>query len=302
MFNKLDINDKEIYEDIINKENFFSCEYSFSTLYMWRNEYRLIYTILNNIFIIKKYDSNYGFFFMEPLGEFDDYELIKLIYKLEEIRKKEENIWLLGDVTSNFKYRLERIFGEKLIIQEEKNNFDYIYSCKNLIELRGKVYRNKRNKINQFKNTYNFTFSVIKENLNKEKISEYNSFLEKWLNEHSEENKSKSLECEISVIEDLLVNLKTLNLELIEVYVENNMIGFSIGEIFNSNICIIHVEKSLKEFNGSYAFINNIFLKKCYSNIRYVNREEDLGIEGLRRSKMSYIPEFLEKKYLVRLR
>ncbi len=302
MFNKLSIHIKEIYEKVVNKENFISCEYSFSTLYMWRGAYRLLYSFFKDIFIIKKCDDNYGTFFMEPLGNFNDDELIRIIYYLEDIRKEDKNIWLLGDVTRQGKERLERIIGEKIIIEEEKNNFDYIYKCEKLIDLKGNIYRNKRNKINHFKNTYDYKKNIINRNLYEEELVKYREFLNLWSKEHSVNHMKKFLDYEIKAIEDLLLNIGYLGLDLIEIYVNEKLIGFSIGEQFNKNLCIIHVEKCLKEFNGAYAFINNEFLKECYQNIKYVNREEDLGIEGLRRSKISYIPDFLEKKYLIRLK
>ena len=77
------------------------------------------------------------------------------------------------------------------------------------------------------------------------------------------------------------------------------MVGFTIGEKANSEMAIIHIEKGDPDFKGAYTFINKVFAEKYLSDVKYINREEDLGIEGLRKAKTSYHPVKLERKYIV---
>ncbi len=143
MFKKITLKDKYLYYKYIDKNKFLSCEYSFATLFMWKEFSNIEYDILNDIFIIKKYDNNNGDFFMEPLGEIDDSDLINLINHLELIRKEEERKWLFGDISIRFLNRLKGIYKEDLIFEEEINNFDYVYDFNDLINLSGRKFRKR---------------------------------------------------------------------------------------------------------------------------------------------------------------
>ncbi|HFD2043967.1 TPA: DUF2156 domain-containing protein [Clostridium perfringens] len=300
MFKKITLKDKYLYYKYIDKNKFLSCEYSFATLFMWKEFNNIEYDILNNIFIIKKYDNNNGNFFMEPLGEIDDSDLINLINHLELIRKEEERKWLFGDVSIGFLNRLKGIYKEDLIFEEEKNNFDYVYDFNDLINLSGKKFRKKRNKYNQFIKNYNYKTEFFKSFLDNKEKKECLEFLDKWYLENKQ--KDDEFLAEINGTRNLINYLEELDLDLIKLYVDNELIGISIGERFNDSTYIVHVEKCLKEFNGAYAFINNSLLKNSFLDLKYVNREEDLGVLGLRKSKMSYNPKFLERKYLVKIK
>ena len=300
MFKKITLKDKYLYYKYIDKNKFLSCEYSFATLFMWKEFNNIEYDILNNIFIIKKYDNNNGYFFMEPLGEIDDSGLINLINNLELIRKEEERKWLFGDVSIRFLNRLKGIYKEDLIFEEEKNNFDYVYDFNDLINLSGRKFRKKRNKYNQFIKNYNYKTEFFKSFLDNKEKKECLEFLDKWYLENKQ--KDDEFLAEINGTRNLINYLEELDLDLIKLYVDNKLIGISIGERFNDSTYIVHVEKCLKEFNGAYAFINNSLLKNSFLDLKYVNREEDLGVLGLRKSKMSYNPKFFERKYLVKIK
>lgn len=300
MFKKITLKDKYLYYKYIDKNKFLSCEYSFATLFMWKEFNNIEYDILNDIFIIKKYDNNNGNFFMEPLGDIDDSDLINLINHLELIRKEEERKWLFGDISIRFLNRLKGIYKEDLIFEEEINNFDYLYDFNDLINLSGRKFRKKRNKYNQFIKNYNYKTKFFKSFLDNKEKKECLEFLDKWYLENKQ--KYDEFLAEINGTRNLINYLDELDLDLIKLYVDNKLIGISIGERFNDSTYIVHVEKCLKEFNGAYAFINNSLLKNSFLDLKYVNREEDLGVLGLRKSKMSYNPKFLERKYLVKIK
>lgn len=300
MFKKLTLKDKNLYNKYIDENRFLSCEYSFTTLFMWRNFNNIKYDILNDIFVIKKYDKREGNFFMEPLGEISDMRLKKLIENLDSIREREERKWLFGDVSEAFLLRLQKLYRSELIVKEEINNFDYLYDYNEFIALKGKKFRKKKNKYNQFVKNYNYKTLMFKKSLEESEKLKCYKFLDEWC--LGNEEMDEEFLAEIEGTKDLINFLEELNLELIELYVEDKLIGISIGEVFNDYMYIVHVEKCLKKFNGAYTFLSNSLLKNSSSKLKYVNREEDLGILGLRRSKMSYNPKFFEKKYLVKIK
>ena len=187
-----------------------------------------------------------------------------------------------------------------MIFEEEINNFDYVYDFNDLINLSGRKFRKKRNKYNQFIKNYNYKTKFFKSFLDNKEKKECLEFLDKWYLENKQ--KDDEFLAEINGTRNLINYLEELDLDLIKLYVDNKLIGISIGERFNDSTYIVHVEKCLKEFNGSYTFINNALLKNSFLDLKYVNREEDLGVLGLRKSKMSYNPKFLERKYLVKIK
>ncbi|WP_368239919.1 phosphatidylglycerol lysyltransferase domain-containing protein, partial [Clostridium perfringens] len=153
---------------------------------------------------------------------------------------------------------------------------------------------------NQFIKNYNYKTKFFKSFLDNKEKKECLEFLDKWYLENKQ--KDDEFLAEINGTRNLINYLEELDLDLIQLYVDNKLIGISIGERFNDSTYIVHVEKCLKEFNGAYAFINNSLLKNYFLDLKYVNREEDLGVLGLRKSKMSYNPKFLERKYLVKIK
>lgn len=300
MFKKITLKDKEIYDKYIEKNNFFSCEYSFATIFMWRNFNKIEYDIINDLFIMKKYDKDIGYFFMEPLGKLNDNILKNLVISLKCSENKEDNSWLFGNITERFLLRLNTIFNGNLIFEEEKDKFDYIYDFNELKTLKGNKFRKKKNKYNQFIRNYNYKTIILKKSLDDYEKDKCYKFLEKWYLENL--NQDGEFLAELEGTKELIKYLGELELDLIELYVDEELIGISIGESFSDNMYIIHVEKCLKEFNGAYAFINNTFINNTFLKVKYINREEDLGISGLRKAKMSYNPKFFEKKYLVKIK
>ena len=81
--------------------------------------------------------------------------------------------------------------------------------------------------------------------------------------------------------------------------VDGKYVAYSIGSMINENTADIHFEKADREYDGSYAFVNNSFAKYGFHDAEYINREEDLGIEGLRKAKLSYYPIRLNQMYRI---
>ena len=104
---------------------------------------------------------------------------------------------------------------------------------------------------------------------------------------------------ESKAIEELLKNKASLDFEGMLVYVNDKLSAFTIGEKVTEDMAIIHIEKADTTINGLYTFINKSFVEANFSAVSLINREQDLGIEGLRKAKLSYQPIKLEPKYAV---
>ena len=289
-FKDLAISDKDLFNNFLKDYTNKSYEYSFTALYLWRDLCNTKYSIIDNCLIIKK-ETNDGPFFMMPLG-YDKSKLEELILKLKSL-STDDNIYLLGDIEDSFISDLKNYTNLPFKIIENRNTFEYVYLTNDLLNLEGKKYHQKKNHYNSFINSYKYTITSID---SEEKIIDCLDLLSKWHKKRI--NLCKELLIETKEITDLLHNLSYLNLYSIAIYVENSLVGFSIGEILRDT-AIIHIERCDINYKGVYSFINREFIKKDFSETKFINRQEDCGSTGLRKSKLSYNPLYLLKKSLI---
>ncbi|EJO5347570.1 DUF2156 domain-containing protein [Clostridium botulinum] len=299
-FKRLTINDKNLFDGYIRAHNFFSCEYSFTTLYIWRKALDIKYAIYKGALIIKKKDFNDEYHFMQPLG-YNKENLKDIVEVLMDYKKEKSIKYLFEDLTYDFIKELKALYKEEevynnIIIEEDRDNFDYLYESKKLISLSGKKLHGKKNHYNYFVKNYNYDIrdfdeeGVIEDSL---RISEI------WYEKNH--TKDKHLLYELQSIKDMCNNMNALGLKGMAVYIDGEIVGFSIGEIFSDDIAIIHIEKANKDIRGAYTFVNKAFIENYFSHVPIINREQDLGIEGLRKAKLSYSPLDFEKKYIMDL-
>lgn len=295
-FKKLKIEDKEILDQYISKHKFKTYEYSFTTLYLWRNMCGVEYAVVDDGLIIKKHQVGKGEYFMVPVG-YDRDKLPEIINKLKDYKSKSYDMQnLFRDVEEDFLEEFKELFDGNIEYMEDIDNFDYIYETEKLISLSGKKYHSKKNHYNTFVSSYSYRVADMKEEGVAKDCIEFDRF---W-----NENRNTStaqLDYELDGTIDLIENRENLNIEGMAVYVEDKVVGFTIGEKINEDMVVIHIEKGDFNYKGVYAFINKTFLEKYFSKVKYVNREEDLGVVGLRKAKSSYHPVKYEKKFIVNI-
>lgn len=296
-FKCLTLEDKYLFESYTNKHNILSYEYTFASLYLWRKLCEVKYAILDEALIINKQEEFKCSFFMQPLG-YKKENLQGIIKKLIEIRKEYPSKYLFGDVNEEFINDIREYTDFNICSIKDINDSEYIYSTKELMDLSGKKFHGKKNHYNKFVKNYNYEVKEI--NISKVK-SDCMELLKRW---HSvKEEVDKELIMETDAINDVLCKLDILKLKTIAVYVDNKIAGFSIGEKYaNDTMANILVEKADTNYDGIYAFINREFLTRQFSETEFVNRQEDTGSEGLRKSKQSYNPIRMEEKYLLNLK
>lgn len=290
-FKPLTLKDKDIYYKYITPYNFETCEYSFINLLMWKNACDIQYAIYKGALIIKKIDFDGTTHFMQPIG-YNKNNLKDIVDSLTSYKNKMEMDFLFKDAENSFVSDFREIFGYEYEIVEDRDNFDYIYESSKLISLSGKVLHKKKNHLNYFiKNTEHrdveITQDIIKPCILAAREWCCKNFCRGYLLS------------ELRAIEELLHNKESLNLIGMAVYINDKISAFTLGEIVNKNMAIIHVEKADSDIRGLYNYINKAFLEKYLKDIPYINREQDLGIEGLRAAKLSYAPYGFGKKYTI---
>ena len=188
------------------------------------------------------------------------------------------------------------IFCEDFSQTESRDDFEYLYLTENLKNLSGKKFHSKRNHISTFSKNYAWSYETLSHN----NLPEVLKMADKWTEQMKKITEdSASIEVENSALKEYLPLMDTLNLRGGCIRVNNEIVAFTFGSPINSSVFDIHVEKALPEFRTAYSLINREFIVNELSDFKYVNREDDMGLEGLRKAKLSYHPDILLKKYVI---
>lgn len=290
-FKQLTLEDKCLFDKYLKPYSFLTCEYSFTNLFIWRKGLDIQYAIYNDVLIIKKMDFDGRYHFMQPIG-YKSENLNNIISMLKEYKEEFQMDCLFKDIEEPFKNELQTLYGDTIEIEEDRDNFDYIYESEKLKTLSGKKLHGKKNHYNYFLKHYSYTIAPITTEI----IDDCIKAAREWCCK----NDCKGyLLHELRAIQELLKNNDKLDFIGMVVYVDNKLSAFTIGEKVNENMAIVHIEKADAEIGGLYAFINKSFVENYLSDIPFINREQDLGIEGLRKAKLAYYPIKLEPKYTV---
>ena len=295
-FKPLELEDRSIFSKYLGDYCFKTYEYSFLTLYLWRKMFKTEYGILDDALIIKKSNKSTGSYFMQPIG-YKKRDIESIVLKLNDIRKSNPDFKsLFRDIEAPFLEEFGRCFGGNISVSEDLNNFDYVYNCRQLAALSGSKFHRKKNQYNQFVNRYDYRIKDIHD----ETVSgDCAAFIEKWY--ENKEDSGDQLKHEYEAVSNLLGKITQLDIKGMAVYIDNCLAGFTIGEKAGRDMAIIHVEKGDVAYSGIYPFIIKTFADKYLNDVNFINRQEDMGIEGLRKAKMAYNPVRLEKKYVVDL-
>lgn len=286
-FKKIEISDVDVYNEFMKNNKEFSCENSFVNLLVWANTYGNMIAISENQLFIK---SGFGEkeTFRLPIGGDLDFGIKEI-----ESYSEKPSFWIQDGQRLK---SLGESFNERYEMFENRDAADYIYFSENLAELQGKKYHSKRNHINAFSKKYDWSY----EEINSGNIQKIKTCADIWYKENSDKA-DKYLLAEKKGIDIILDNMDTLGVKVGAITVNNSVVAFSLGSPINDDVFDIHIEKALKDYAEGYTVINREFAKRL-TDFKYINREDDMGLEGLRKAKLSYKPEIILKKYFCKPR
>lgn len=288
-FKNVTIDDIDIYREYMKNNKEFSCENSFVNLLVWQCAYNNMMAIDEGQLFIKSGPPERQSFRLPKGGDLD-----KGIKKIEQYCKDKSPIFWIQQ-GENFS-KLNDEFKEKYEMTEYRDASDYIYLREKLATLSGKKYHSKRNHINSFSKKFNWHYEEITPH-NVDKIKEC---ADKWYNENTDK-RDKFLDCERKGVSLILDNMERLGAVGGAIFVDGQAVAFTIGSPISSEVFDVHIEKALSDYAECYTVINNEFAKRL-TDYKFINREDDMGLEGLRKAKLSYKPEILLKKYRCRAR
>lgn len=297
-FKEITIEDREILNPYFDLVDYEACEYNFNTLYMWQHAYKTAYHIGDNFAVlVGEYEGEV--FSILPLAKKED--LPKVIdFVLDYFEKIEEKLFFRG-ITEEVVDYLKEQYGDRFEYVAERDIFDYVYDGEILRTLKGRKNSKKRNHINYFLNEYEGRFEY--KLLGKNDFDDCRQLLDDWTTNKEENNNiEEGMDDERFGIEKLFKNYDVIcdRLKIAGIYIDGKLEAFTMGELLNDNMALIHIEKANPEIRGLYPYINQQFLVHEFPNVEFVNREEDMGIEGLRKAKLSYHPCKFVEKYTVR--
>lgn len=288
--------DKPILEKYYAYEQSKCCEFSFCNNYLWAPFYEMRYTIIEDmlVFLAQGRQPSVGV----PLAKdgASERNLGKVVSILEEYFVSVQAPFQMHLVTEEKFAQLEAQFPGKYVIEYNRDQADYIYEVEKMISLSGKKLHGKRNHINKFKeNNPNWRY----EPLSQENVSACVKMAEEWREKNLCDEKGEK-HTEFCVTLRALDEYEQLGLKGGVLRIEDRVVAFTLGEELNRETFVVHIEKAMADIQGAYPMINQQFLVHEASQYKYVNREEDMGEEGLRKAKLSYYPVFLQEKGVVR--
>ena len=288
-FRPIEISDKEWVDQLLIHSDYRGSEYCFTNLFIWEAVYKSLIARFKDFILIRS-GAPGSYRYLYPAGRGDKTEVMETI--IADAHKEGSQLSIMG-LSPEAKAELEALMPDRFNYTPMRDSFDYIYESKKLISLSGKKLQSKRNHINFFKNTYDWSYEELTEEL----IPEIIEFSAKWCKE-ADCSKHKTLEMEICAVKRCLGNYSKLNISGGVLRVAGEIAAYTIGERVNSDTAIIHIEKALTEFRGAYPMINREYAERIAANLQYINREDDIGDPGLRTAKESYHPLFMLEKYV----
>lgn len=294
-FKDIKLEDRIVISEIVRNSNIMSNQYSFPNLFCLSHKYNTKVFIEDKMLYVKQGARDTGDYegYLMPIGNGNIEEAVnKLISNVNSHGKK----LLLFGVPGKMKEDLENIFKTKFKYTNNRDWADYIYLSEKMISLSGRKLANKRSDAKKFYNEYGDRLYI--EKISKKNIEGIRDFQQKWLRENIGHNEEKrQLEMENLAIQKGLDNFCDLGLEGIVMMIDEKIVAYSYGYPMTDNIVDVIIEKADYKYNNIYRVINIEYIKNCCKNHMYVNREEDIGLEGLRMVKMAYQPEILLEKF-----
>lgn len=286
--------DRDLINGYLKYADSRSCELTFGNIYLWSRFYETGFAIVEDTIVFGEVDGVYSYSF--PVGPGD---LKRAVDALMDHCRENNAVFQLHNVTGEEFEKLEEIYPGRFEIAYEREYADYVYETEKLAKLSGKKYHSKKNHVNKFMSLYpDWSYEPI----TKENVEECFQMALRWRRENGcEEDEEKNAEMCVSL--NSLRLFEELGFVGGVLRVNGKIVAYTVGEpSTKADTMIVHIEKALSEVQGAYTVINQQFALHQGQGYTYLNREDDVGDEGLRKAKLSYKPVFLIEKGVVRER
>ncbi|MFT4222547.1 DUF2156 domain-containing protein [Dysgonomonas sp.] len=295
-FKQITLSDKKAFDACFESNAYRACDFCFTNLYAWNAKFKTVFAIINRTIFLRFQDSDGQLYYMMPIGKMPLPDAFDLM--IQDAKENRIPFQMKGISNDMWEIIQKEIPGEFRRLPD-RNNDEYIYFSEKLIKLSGKKLQSKRNHINRFKaDNPDWEYFPL---MSKSELDECAAMLDEWENV----NVMKidfSQRYDYIATKIMLEHFDYFQLRGGALRVNGKIVAFTIGEPLTSDTFVIHVEKAFAEMNGAYTMINQQFIEHEASEFTYINREEDMGMDNLRKAKMSYYPDIqLEESILIPL-
>ena len=288
--------DKAWVDALLAQADYRGCDYNFTNLFVWSRAYGQEIAQVNG-FLVTHLCGRMGCSYMYPAGSGDLAAAIDILAREADERRQPLRLVCL---TTRQMEELDRLMPDRFAYEADRDGFDYLYDIDRLADLTGKKLHAKRNHINRFMDN---NPSWVYEEITPQTLPECLEMDKEWYRRSMVREgaaEERDLGDEGIALRTAMDHYHALGLEggLIRVYGE--VVAFTMGDRLNSDTYDVHFEKAYGELQGAYAMINREFarwVRAKHPNVRYLNREDDMGVEGLRKAKKSYYPDLMVEKH-----
>lgn len=274
-------------QELMSAAGIPGCEFSFATLFMWRKYYNNEIAFAHHTMYRRSVSAET--IYSVPLG--DDLDAgLEAIRELQHDKSEPLQLYVIGEEQ---KSEVEAVFPGRFRFEESPADFDYIYRTEDLANLSGRKYHGKRNHIAAFDARYNWSYETI----DAHNRDEAYDMVRRWCREKGNCS-DPGLRSERHAAREVLDNMEVLQVRGGLLRVDGEVAAMTYGSPINPSTFDIQVEKALAAYPGAYTVINREFAaRELLGKYEFINRENDLGLDGLRRAKQSYHPVLLLRKY-----
>ena len=286
---------KQAYSRLLSMADKEGCEYGFVNLYLWGRQKAAL--VGQDLVIFSQYNRKSVYLF--PAGPGNKKETLDAI--IADAAKRGIPCRLSGLNQADHAL-LEQLYPGKFTMHFDRDSFDYVYGIDDLADLAGRKYQKKRNHLNRFRSQRP---DHRLEAMTPENLQLVRALTARWYESRLQEDPMGDFDLEQAALERAFRHFEELELEGLLLWDGDELLAMAIGSFLKEDTFDIHFEKALDRSDGTYAAINQGFaawLREKYPQLRYLNREDDMGIEGLRKAKLSYCPDHMVEKSWALLR
>ena len=265
------------------------CEYSFANLYLWGRQGAA--EVEGHMVLFSQFNRRSVYPF--PAGTGDKTAVIRAI--MDDAAQRGIPCRITGLNQENISL-METLFPGQFRFHCDRDSYDYVYAIDDLADLKGRKFQRKRNHFNRFRDAFPY-YTV--EPLNEENLPLVRQMMEDWFALRLQEDPQGDYHMERAALNKALKHYRALSMEGLVLRDGETVLAFTLGSPLSPDTFDIHFEKARADVDGAYTVINCEFaryLRSKYPQLRYLNREDDLGLEGLRKAKLSYCPHHLVEK------
>lgn len=292
-FTQISLSDRLFVQNALWKYQPDTSELTFTNLFIWRKYYGTMLSLYRDWLLIVFTKTSTGAIGLQPIGPPSRQSAVRVL--LDWLKEKGQDKPYLERIDQKLVFELAG--ANDFLIEAVRNDYDYVYRSRDLIDLAGRRFHAKRNFINTFRNNHRFIY----EDITTDNVKDCLEMAARWCQQR-QCAEDLSLTSEWEAVNEALRNFSALKIQGSLIRLDSRVESFALGELLNPQTMVVHVEKANPDIRGLYAVINQQFAEHNAQEVPLINREQDVGEPQLRKAKMSYYPDHFIEKFRVCLK